>query len=284
MRPTLSDHLSLILDLKLAHIEEVSGRDCLAFYGPIMYPLDDIVRRAIEAIQDRKRDLLVVLHTPGGVVETVERMVDTLRHHYDDVAMVIPDRAMSAGTIFALSADRIFMDYFSRLGPIDPQIQNDGQLTPALSLLVQYERLIEKDRKGKLTTAEFALLQKQFNLGELHQFEQARDLSITLLRKWLAAYKFKDWERTSTRGIDVDDDMRAKRAEEIAKILNDVTKWHSHGRGISRSTLEDELNLQIDKLEGTKLADAVGHYHGVVVDYIQERNLTWNVHTHGYRF
>lgn len=39
------------------------------------------------------------------------------------------------------------------------------------------------------------------DLAELHQFELARDLSITLLKQWLTTYKFKDWTRTETRGI-----------------------------------------------------------------------------------
>ena len=41
------------------------------------------------------------------------------------MTVIVPDGAMSAGTIFALSADRIMMDYFSCLGPIDPQIEKD---------------------------------------------------------------------------------------------------------------------------------------------------------------
>ena len=67
----------------------------------------------------------MILDTPGGVVEVVERMVTALRHVYRDLAVIVPDRAMSAGTIFALSADRIMMDHLSSLGPIDPQIERD---------------------------------------------------------------------------------------------------------------------------------------------------------------
>ena len=44
---------------------------------------------------------------------------------------------MSAGTIFALSADTILMNYFSALGPIDPQIEKDGKSASALSYLIQ---------------------------------------------------------------------------------------------------------------------------------------------------
>ena len=93
---------------------------------------------------------------------------------------------MSAGTVFALSADRIMMDYFSRLGPIDPQIVKDDKLVPAHAYLNQYTKLNEKVEKGQLTTAEYAMLGK-LDLGELYQFEQASELSIELLVEWLSA-------------------------------------------------------------------------------------------------
>ena len=68
-------------------------------------------------------------------MEVVERVVTTIRFMYEDLTIVVPDQAMSAGTIFALSADRIMMDHLSCLGPIDPQIAKDGKLVPALSYL-----------------------------------------------------------------------------------------------------------------------------------------------------
>ena len=74
----------------------------------------------------------------------VERMVNTIRHHYAEVYFVVPDRAMSAGTIFAMSGDKIFMSYFSVLGPIDPQIEKDGRLVPALSYLSRFQRLCKR--------------------------------------------------------------------------------------------------------------------------------------------
>ena len=78
------------------------------------------------------------------------------------------------------------MDHLSCLGPIDPQIERDDKLVPALSYLNQFERLNAKAAQGQLTTAEYALLDK-LDLGELYQFEQARELSVELLIKWLSS-------------------------------------------------------------------------------------------------
>jgi len=105
-----------------------------------------------------------------------------------------------------------------------------------LSYLNQFERLNEKAQDGQLTTAEYALLNK-LDLGELYQFDQARELSIDLLIRWLTQYKFKNWAATETRGEAVSEPMKVERAREIAALLNDPKKWHSHGRAIDARTL-----------------------------------------------
>jgi len=54
------------------------------------------------------------------------------------VDFLIPSHAMSAGTILAMSGDAIHMDYYSVLGPIDPQVENqEGRLIPALGYLIR---------------------------------------------------------------------------------------------------------------------------------------------------
>ncbi len=217
MQP-LDLNIKFQLDWHLNQIDNTLRADVVAIVSPILPPLDRRLRDAIEAIPDRKNSVSVILDTPGGVVEVVERMVATLRSNYEHVTVIVPDRAMSAGTIFALSADRIMMDYFSCLGPIDPQIERDGKLVPALSYLSQFERLNKKAEAGALTAAEYALLNK-LDLGELHQFEQSRELSVELLVKWLSRFKFKGWKETETRREKVTDKMKEERAQEIADLL-----------------------------------------------------------------
>jgi len=111
--------------------------------------------------------------------------------------------------------------------------------------LNQFERLSKKAKEEDLSTAEYALLTK-LDLGELYQFEHARDLSTELLIKWLSQYKFKTWEKTERRGITVTDQKRKDRAKEIADALNKTERWHSHGRGIDMKTLQEEVGLRIE--------------------------------------
>ena len=271
------------LDIDISSIEKHLDSDAIAVYGPIVYGLDERVRDAVEAFTEHKSKVAVILDTPGGIVEVVERMVETIRSFYEEVVFIVPDRAMSAGTIFAMSGDSIMMDYFSRLGPIDPQVEKDGKLVPALSYLIQYKRMLKKDREGKLTTAEFALLSK-FDLAELHQYEQARNLSSTLLKTWLAKYKFKNWTVREGSGKPVSEEDRIERALEIANALSDNELWHSHGRGISMQTLEsDAVKLKIDDLRADKtLHKAVREYYTCMRDYVSRMNFIPFVHTKSY--
>jgi len=224
----------------------------------------------------------MILDTPGGIVEIVERMVELIRYHYQELVFVVPDRAMSAGTVFVMAGDAIMMDYFSRLGPIDPQIEKEGKLVPALSYLAQYRRLIKRAREGNLSDAEFALL-AQFDLAEIHQYEQARQLTVKLLRKWLVSYKFKNWEATESRGLPVDDTMRVERAREIAEALSDNERWHSHARGISMQTLRDELNLRIDDFgEDSEVSRLIRGYYELLRDYLNREKLMFFVHTRNF--
>jgi ClpP class serine protease len=135
--------------------------DAMFYYGPIVPTVEKRVREFIEVLKadseiPRQR-LVVFLNSPGGSAETVEKLVEIIRFHYPEVYFIVPDEAMSAGTIFCMSGDKIFMDYTSSLGPIDPQIHNGKEFVPALGYLDQVERMIQKSADGTLTEAELII-------------------------------------------------------------------------------------------------------------------------------
>lgn len=278
MRP-LDRHIRDRLNADLSEIEKLLDSDVLAILSPITPGLELNLREALDRFESPRDRLAVVIETPGGVVEVVERMVQAIRSRYKELVVLVPNRAMSAGTIFALSADRIVMDHFSCLGPIDPQVLKDGKFVPALAYLKQFERLQDKATAGLLTSADYALLSK-LDLAELHQFEQARQLSIELLETWLVRYKFKDWSTTETNGTKVTEDQKRKRAVEIAEKLNDTERWHSHGRPIGIDVLRSELNLKIEDIDDTKdLARNVRSYFDLLQDYVQREQWSTFIHT-----
>lgn len=277
--PTTQDSTREWANVRLKAIEDLLDADCLTIISPIQLGLEHRVKVAIEAREERRETLVVILDTAGGVVEIVERIVRVLRQHYVEVRFIIPDRAMSAGTVLAMSGDEILMDYHSCLGPIDPQLEKDGRLVPALSYLSQFEALIEKSQSEALSTAEVVLLQK-LDLAELHQFQLARDLSISLLKSWLTSYKFKDWVKTETRGIEVTPTMKEERASWIAHQLNDHERWLTHGRGIDMRTLQEELNLKIEDFGvRVQLKKAVWDYFWFLRDHMGRNSLVSFVHT-----
>jgi hypothetical protein len=266
-------------------VEQKFAADCLCFAGPITFGVDDAIRDAVEDLSQRreraKREkLLFILETTGGYAETALRISDAIRHHYKTVDFLIPGFAMSAGTILVMSGDSIHMDYYSVLGPIDPQVEgSDGSLVPALGYLIRYQDLLRKANQGKISTAEMQLL-LAFDQTTLYAYEQARDLSRTLLEDWLAKYKFKDWEKTETRMIRVTDAMRRKRAKEVADKLNDVKKWNSHGLGISMEKLRTELKLKIDDFgQDPEVHRLIRGYHGLFTDFMVKMGHKCAVHT-----
>ena len=276
-------HTKAQLNEYLVKIEKNLDADALTIFSPILYGLENDVRSAVELFQERKSRIAIVLDTLGGIVEVVERIVSVIRHHYDEVDFLIPDRSMSAGTVLVMAGDRIFMSYFSCLGPIDPQIVKDDKLVPALSYLNQYQRLRKRAAAGKLNTVEFALLDK-LDLGELYQFEQARDLSRDLLSDWLSTYKFKNWDTHSSTGRTVTENQKKRRAKEIAAVLSDNRRWRSHGRMISRERLiSDPIRLKIERLEDTPdLSTALDEYIGLLKDYVRREQFPSFVHTREY--
>ncbi|HYA40604.1 MAG TPA: hypothetical protein VEF34_04845 [Syntrophobacteraceae bacterium] len=270
------------LDEHLKKLEEKLQATVLAFLGPILYGVDKEIRDAVEGIgRVKKEKLAVVLQTPGGYIEVVERMVNLFRSHFGFVDFIIPDHAMSAGTVLVMSGDTIYMDYFSVLGPIDPQVErpNSKDLIPALGYLAQYERLIKKSDEGTLSTAELHYLVERFDPAEMYQFEQIREQSIALLKDWLVKYKFRNWNTVSGRSVTMR--MKRNKAAFIARKLNDIGHWHSHQRGISKDVLINDLNLHIDDFGADPdLNLKIRSYDKLINDYMMRRGHVGVIHTY----
>ncbi len=282
----LDETLKNILNTRLLDIETKLDADVIFYYGEIHISSDKLFRDFIEkrkGEEDSKPRLAVILNTPGGSAEIVEKMVDVIRFHYKEVYFIVPDYAMSAGTIFCMSGDKIYMDYSSSLGPIDPQVFNGKEYVPALGYLDQVEKLLEKARKKELSNAEFLILQNQ-DLALLSRYEQQRNLTITLLKKWLVEYKFRDWEKHESspdkKGSPVTREEKDKRAEEIATKLGENKTWHSHGRMIGISTLRDILKLKIeDYSKNIPLREVIRSYNDLMIEYIRRNNYPFFLHS-----
>jgi len=268
-------------------LANITNSDVIILRAPMVTGLDDIVKTQIENLKKNSPDIKkisILLETGGGFIEVVQRIYSVFRHHYELVDFIIPNFAYSAGTVLALSGDEIYMDYYSVLGPIDPQVSSENNdLLPGIGYLLEYEALINKinNPKNPNSKAEMAFLLKKFDPAKLFYIKQARDHSIDLLKEWLPKHKFKDWKKHSSTGEDVTDEDRKERAEKIAGILGNPERWHSHGRGISIDELcGEEIKLKVVNFnKDANLNNAINQYYGLFIDLCGKLGSHGAIHT-----
>lgn len=177
----INDSNRKAMENALSNLERILNADVFVYYGELIDGVEANVKQIIEQIcsdGQKHEELYVLLTTTGGSLNPVKRIVNIFRNFYKEVSFIIPDYAYSAGTVMCCSGDKIYMDYYSVLGPIDPQVRNkDGKFVAALGYLDKINELIEKAKRNELTNAEFIIL-KDFDLAELRAYEQARDLAV----------------------------------------------------------------------------------------------------------
>jgi len=280
------------LTIRLKALEHYLNADVMSFTGAIHEGFSPKVLKVIEDLassEDKKDSLFIILTTPGGSAHAVDVYVNIIRQHYNTVNFIVPEYAYSAGTIFCMSGDNIFMDYYSVLGPIDPQVLNkDGRWVAALGYLDKIKELLDKAKatpdnpNGTLTNAEFIIL-KDFDLAELRGYEQARDLTLDLLKKWLVKYKFKNWKTHETdpllQGQPVTDEQKVERALTIAGELGNTSKWKSHARPINIQSL-NVMKLKIEDFGlNTDLKMLIRSYYEFLRDYTTKFQLSMDPQT-----
>ncbi|MER8564264.1 ATP-dependent Clp protease proteolytic subunit [Mesorhizobium sp. M0924] len=272
------------IDEKAKLLEDAVQSDVIAYFGQIspqyFRPFRNFIEEVASKSSRNEKTLSIVLRTPGGSAETAERMVNVMRHHYQTVNFIVPDIAMSAGTILCMAGDAMHMDYSSALGPIDPQVMApDG--SGYVAALGYLDKVQEITAKQALSPADVVFL-RSLDLAKLALYEQARDLSIDLLKKWLVDFKFKEWthHRTTNVGTEVTASEKLQRAEEIATALSDHRRWHSHGRALSVDKLK-ALRLEIDDYSANEtLRSAIRGYNDLLTAYTDRMGLPFIMHSH----
>ena len=121
-------------------------RDYQSAYDCRLVVMSDVIfSRSIplleEALYDAspEEDLHILLSTPGGDGETALRLIRQAQSRCKELTVIVPDQAKSAGTLFALGADRIYMGPTSDLGPVDPQFMLSGSLAAAKAIIAAVE-------------------------------------------------------------------------------------------------------------------------------------------------
>lgn len=131
---------------------------------------------------DCTKGLDLILHTPGGSPMAAEAIVKYLRSKFGkNIRVIVPQLAMSAGTMIACSALEIVMGKHSSLGPIDPQMSG----IPAYSIQSEFDDAKEDLSNGNKNFNYWRLLLSKYPAAYVKMASDAIALSDTLLREWL---------------------------------------------------------------------------------------------------
>jgi hypothetical protein len=206
---------------------------------------------------DWSKGLTLLLHTPGGVTNATETIVDYLWSKFSDLEVIIPTYAMSAGTMISLAADRLIMGRQSQLGPIDPQMPMQQRFVSAQAIVDQFERAKSDVLSNRDLAHVWAPALQSLGPALLQEARNALDYAEQIVAEWLEKRMFA--QEPNARA-------RKRAATRVAHHFNDATIHKSHGRRIDRDearaqgiTVED---LEVDQ----SLQEAVlTAYHVVTI-------------------
>lgn len=199
---------------------------------------------------DLKKGLDLILHTPGGSISDTESIIDYLHSIFNgDIRAIIPQMAMSGGTMIACSCKEIYMGKQSSLGPVDPQIM---------------------DVSAKNAIKEYELAKKEISeQPELLPFWEI------LLDKYPANFMFEckntlDWtDNILEKSLDI---SKPKNINKIKYALNsgDFTKDHSQNLSARQCK---EIGLNIKFLENNKMMNKlIMTIHNEYLSFFNEKN------------
>ena len=188
---------------------------------------------------DFDKELLLILHTPGGMAEAAQSIVEYLRSKFSQISVLIPTYAMSAGTMIALGCDEIIMGRQSQLGPTDPQLVIGNRSYSAHSIVDQFEEAkVDISSNLGLAHAWVPILQ-QFGPALLLEARKSISYGETLVREWLAKFMFSKKQDS------------ANLASEVASYFGG-NQHGSHGRRINREEAKAQhlnvLDLERDQI------------------------------------
>jgi hypothetical protein len=245
----------------LSLIEAIRGRPCIAYIGDVVKTdaegsgidsADDLpFAELVASVPGDARAVDVLLATRGGSAHQVNQFVTRLRARFESVEFLIPSTCMSAGTLFALSGDKIWMTPRACLGPIDPQVPTaGGRYVPAQAILLLVDKLQNEGEKALKASGSvpwtMVRIIDTIDKKELGEAITASAYSVTMASEFLLNYKFKNWTVRETSQVPVTPQYRSQRAGEVATALVSHERWKNHGHAIARDVLWNEIRLKID--------------------------------------
>ncbi|HVP96396.1 SDH family Clp fold serine proteinase [Methanoregula sp.] len=240
----------------LKKLHEVTQRNIIVYYsGWLQKPginrvsIEDEDKNGFMASikgLDRSIGLDLILHTPGGSISATESIVEYLHDMFDeDIRVIVPQLAMSAGTMIACASKCIIMGKQSSLGPIDPQYKG----LPAHGIIEEFNRAYIECKKDQDKIPVWQPIIARYHPTLIGECEKSITWSNSLVRTWLKQYMFNQ---------DGNADAKVKK---IINYLASHSKTKAHDRHFSAATCL-ELGLNIEMMEcDQRLQDAILAVH-----------------------
>jgi hypothetical protein len=182
---------------------------------------------------DVSKGLDLVLHTPGGDIAATESLVDYLRKKFGtDIRAIVPQLALSAGTMIALSCGEVIMGKHSSLGPIDPQMSG----VSAHAIVDEWGRAHKEVASDPGRLALWNLIIGKYPPGLIGTAERAIEWATEIVTDWLCT------------GMLASRDNPKADAEAIVATLASNLATKAHNRHLSADRLR-QLGLEITSLE-----------------------------------
>ena len=182
--------------------------------------------RSVDISKYGKR-LDLIINSPGGLPESAEKIIQTIKAYFKSFRAIIPNMAMSAATLVCMGADKILMSDTSRLGPIDPQMifttkEGHQVMRPAKVFIDAYtivlQNAIEAISKGAPPQPFYRLLDNQ-DPSWIMQCIKARKATEILAKKFLK--------------INMLSDKTDSEIDKVVKFFFDVGDTFTHGKLIN---------------------------------------------------
>lgn len=176
--------------LKILH--DYTGRNIIAYYSGFLQKPgiaanginDNDKNGFMQAVRglDKSKGLDLILHTPGGEIAATESIVNYLKELFgNNIRAIIPQIAMSAGTMIALSCKVIIMGKQSNIGAIDPQfngISCDG-------VIEEFEQACRDVRMDPSKISLWQTIIGKYHPTFLGDCKKATEWSKEMVRTWL---------------------------------------------------------------------------------------------------
>jgi len=199
----------------------------------------------LSRLHETQERIALFLYTPGGDIIAAWGMVNLLRQYGKKFAVVIPFRALSAGTLIALGADEIYLGRHGFLSPIDPSVASPFNPVPE-GLSPQGPRQVlpvsVEDLAGFLALARNELnLSDQESLVNVLQIISNRVHPLALG----AVYRAREESASLARRLlehHIDDPRK------IEQIVDKLTKeLPTHNYLIGRDEAQDYIGITLQK-------------------------------------